>query len=388
MKWAFITRGLSSQNGYGNLTRSYFNSLIELLGEDNVFAVNLNSDSSLPMKKGELCFACKQSRINKLLQILSLNSPPVDNRMKRNIAEFISANSIQVVFVSDATYGSIEKEIKKKCKGVIIISLHHDIVRRMYISEIKKGSIQPSYIPTALVASYGEYLSAQYSNYHITLNNRDSSLFREIYGINSDFQIPICIEEPHIGLRDENSLFSNQEGKTVLLFVGAKYFANIHGVKWFIDEVSGKLNNCEIYIVGGVKDGLNIECIKSNIHIVGYVDDLEKYYISADIVIAPIFEGGGMKVKTAEAFAYGKALIGTSESLQGYSDFCDETVNRYIRVANNSEEFVYEINNYINGKYPKYHEPVREIYERYFSMRAMQTKIEELVKIVEMENLQ
>ncbi len=37
-----------------------------------------------------------------------------------------------------------------------------------------------------------------------------------------------------------------------------------------------------------------------------------------DYIISPIFVGGGMKVKTCEALMYGKNIIGTSESFEGY----------------------------------------------------------------------
>lgn len=55
-----------------------------------------------------------------------------------------------------------------------------------------------------------------------------------------------------------------------------------------------------------------------NISIVGAVDDLAHCYAGACCVVAPIFEGSGMKTKVAEALMFGKRIIGTSEAFSGY----------------------------------------------------------------------
>ena len=49
------------------------------------------------------------------------------------------------------------------------------------------------------------------------------------------------------------------------------------------------------------------------------LDDLGEYYRNCDVVIAPIFEGSGMKTKTTEALMWGKYIIGTNESFCGFA---------------------------------------------------------------------
>lgn len=45
---------------------------------------------------------------------------------------------------------------------------------------------------------------------------------------------------------------------------------------------------------------------------------MAEYIYNADFLIAPIFEGSGMKLKTAEALMYGKTVFGTTEAFEGY----------------------------------------------------------------------
>ncbi|HWR58756.1 MAG TPA: glycosyltransferase family 4 protein, partial [Thermodesulfovibrionales bacterium] len=46
----------------------------------------------------------------------------------------------------------------------------------------------------------------------------------------------------------------------------------------------------------------------------GYVDDLDRLYASAKMVIAPIRYGAGCNIKLLEAMSYGKPIIATSKA--------------------------------------------------------------------------
>jgi glycosyltransferase involved in cell wall biosynthesis len=72
------------------------------------------------------------------------------------------------------------------------------------------------------------------------------------------------------------------------------------------------------YVGKGLEDVQELRGLAPNVQVVGSVDDLAEWYYRADAVIAPIFEGGGMKVKTAEALMYGRRVFGTGEALVGY----------------------------------------------------------------------
>ena len=71
------------------------------------------------------------------------------------------------------------------------------------------------------------------------------------------------------------------------------------------------------------------------IEIHGFVEDLYTFYAKADCVIAPIFEGSGMKTKTTEALMWGKFIIGTKEAFCGFDITDDIGV-----CCENSEDFI------------------------------------------------
>ena len=67
----------------------------------------------------------------------------------------------------------------------------------------------------------------------------------------------------------------------------------------------------------------------------------EEIYSQVDAMINPVFVGGGLKIKTLEALAYGKVLISTKEGAVGMGSPEDNG----IIIAENRAEF---INAFIN----------------------------------------
>lgn len=45
------------------------------------------------------------------------------------------------------------------------------------------------------------------------------------------------------------------------------------------------------------------------VEVVGPVDGLDEWYLNARAVVAPIFDGSGMKTKIAEALMFGKRIV-------------------------------------------------------------------------------
>ena len=68
------------------------------------------------------------------------------------------------------------------------------------------------------------------------------------------------------------------------------------------------------------------------------------------VVIAPIFDGSGMKTKVAEALMYGKRIIGTREAFSGYEDIAEEVG----WVCNTKEEFVAALRTVEGESYPAF----------------------------------
>ena len=120
------------------------------------------------------------------------------------------------------------------------------------------------------------------------------------------------------------------------LFVGGTFYANQAGIFWFVENVVPYIS-MKTYIVGRGFEKFKSELeINENVVVVGEVDTLAQWYHDAYFVVAPIFDGSGMKTKVAEALMYGKKIIGTPEAFSGYEDIVKQAGN----VCDSADEFV------------------------------------------------
>jgi glycosyltransferase involved in cell wall biosynthesis len=53
----------------------------------------------------------------------------------------------------------------------------------------------------------------------------------------------------------------------------------------------------------------------------GYVENLDAEYASADVVVAPVVAGGGWQTKISEAMEHGKPVVATRFACRGFRSF-------------------------------------------------------------------
>ena len=146
----------------------------------------------------------------------------------------------------------------------------------------------------------------------ICITKRDAERTLELYGRKANAIIPVSFHD-----RYEEKNINLLNGKE-LLFIGSLFPPNYDGIKWFVENVMSKLPNVHLTIVGKGFEKVKNELTRSNVSIVGTVNNLDEYYYKYPVIVMPIRYGKGMKVKTAEALMFAKIIIGSSEAFEGY----------------------------------------------------------------------
>lgn len=242
----------------------------------------------------------------RIKNFLLLQSYGLTNMVSQSFDNLLNDNKYDFIFFDGSTYGGLVKKANKK--GIRSICFFHNVERKYYKDKARltKSLLDRFIIPYIV---YNERKSVRYSDYIITLNERDSDELMTAYGRSADFIWPTSFPSAEIN----GSIASNEP---YLLFVGTNFFANVEAVRFIIEKLSSQ-SKFPIKIVGSVCDYFKCRLMPENVEFVGKVDDLAPWYRGAIAMLLPILSGSGLKTKTIEALSYGKYIIGSPEAFEG-----------------------------------------------------------------------
>lgn len=382
MRVLFISNELENKSGGGMVMRSYLKLFQNIVGRENVviFSVVKSEQSKGDIKKYKKIYS--PNPIIKIKNCIFHWNSKINLSIEGFLNEIIENEQIDVVFLGRSTDGRFVKTIKEN-KDIPIISFFHDIFPMVISGRIQNDKIRAIiHMPSLIAMCYSEKYCAEKSNACLVLNQRDYEAFRHYYGKFPTMIAPIICDDKCKNLEAEmvKKLRIGNEDTLILCFVGAYFTPNIHGLEWFCNKVLPNLSqNIELWIVGNNMELMaDRSCVKDRrIKIIGTVDSLNSYYISCDIVIAPIFEGTGMKTKTAEALMYGKTIIGTPESFCGYDLYGFEK-----DICSDEKEFIERIEYYEKNRPDRFLEEKRRIYLDKHSVIQMESKVKHLIESI------
>jgi glycosyltransferase involved in cell wall biosynthesis len=105
-----------------------------------------------------------------------------------------------------------------------------------------------------------------------------------------------------------------------LIFSGSfSYIANYEAMQWFIGKVYPMIREQipDVHLIStGDHANLPLPSLE-NVTLTGYVDDIKSLIASCDVSLAPIWSGGGTRLKILEAMALGTPVVATSKGAEG-----------------------------------------------------------------------
>jgi glycosyltransferase involved in cell wall biosynthesis len=284
----------------------------------------------------------------------------VNKKSISRIVKNIEDSNVDKVLIDGSNLGRLAKEIKNICPTVKIYTFFHNVEAKFFLGAFRQQKSFYSLI-IFLINYIAEKKSIKYSDYIICLSERDSCLLGKWHGRIADYVSPMSIQDKYT-----NQYIVEKPSADFALFVGGDFYANISGVRWYVENVAPNIN-IETYIVGKGMDKFKEEFeANGNIKVIGEVDSLENFYLRSTFVVAPIFDGSGMKTKIAEALMFGKKVIGTSEAFSGY----ERVSNIAGEVCNSAQEFINAINNSNNMVVSNFDSKLREAYKDNYSFSA------------------
>lgn len=377
-KVMFVSRELTGTSGAAVGAKMHLNVLKAIVGISNIYIIDLCARTKPERRQNFIAYGKYKNKWERLKRTLEGNTFYISNEIISEVCSIIGQREIGFVFVDDSILGKLVAAIKKRFPEIPVVSFYHDVKAELYPKWMQRCKWYDKI--NYRIAIKEEMVNFRNTDCNIVLNRKEDVFLKKHYGGTADYYLPVCVEKmPH----SQVDPYADN-GKRHILFVGTSYYPNIQGIKWFCETIFCKIReNYDIWIVGKGLEILKEDFCDRDVQVIGFVEELAGYYSFADVVIAPLKDGGGMKIKTAEAISFGKTFVGSSESLEGYYEEMNEDIIGVSVFRCDTVEQYLEAFDTISTKFAgKQHLSLTELYDKKFSSEAAIRTMKEIMESI------
>lgn len=221
----------------------------------------------------------------------------------------LSSGDFDLVHVDEL---SVARALGPACTAPALIH-HHKLDARLLLdlSERRLGVTDGE---VAKVRALEKKVARAYSS-HATCSKEEASYLEERYEVRCAV-VPNGVDADHY-----KPPSSPRDPETVLFFGTLSYEANVHGLEWFVHEVMPLLQrvrpSLRLQIVGSDPSPRVLALSSEHVEVIGPVPDPLPALQRASCSIAPLFIGGGTRIKILESLAAGCPVVSTAVGAEG-----------------------------------------------------------------------
>lgn len=221
-----------------------------------------------------------------------------------------------VVFESTFTAPYIDL-IKKNSKAILMMRSHNVEFQLWEDRILNESSSIKRFLLNQPVKQLKQFELNELKKFDVvsTISMSDKAFFNSYIGLNKTIYIPFGISLP-----DEFVIDDDTENKIV--FLGAlDWEPNLNGLKWFLDGVWPliQVRNPKIqFHIGGRNAPKDFSSqLPEGVTFHGEVADAHSFILSGRLMVVPLFEASGIRIKIIEGLALGQVIATTSKGAQG-----------------------------------------------------------------------
>jgi glycosyltransferase involved in cell wall biosynthesis len=275
-----------------------------------------------------------------------------------------TVSSPDLIFIDSSLLGPIVPSLRKCYPKAQIATFFHNVESTAYFSVMARAN--PASWLRLLSMYRAERTAATGSDYRIALSNSDSRLLKRMFGVESDAIWPITYPAADLVPCRREIL------EDYVLFVGGYYKPNLEAIAYLASRIAPYVKK-KIVVAGFDLYKIQSQYANhSNLIVLSSPPSLASLYQYANLVVAPIFSGGGVKTKIIEALSYGRAVVASSEAANGFENIS----SRALHIATSDTDYINAIN--AASTIEADLEIVAE-FESYFSVKAKVALVRNLI---------
>jgi polysaccharide biosynthesis protein PslH len=301
----------------------------------------------------------------------------ITSTVEKNLVHRLSDVSPDCVFIDGSNLGRLARIIRNANVKVPIVTFYHNVETRFFFDALCAA---PSLRALGVLLSntIAERCATYHSDIRVMLNDRDSLQLGKVHGRQGTDLLPMMV--PDFYYKGAAKM-----GRPLIekyaLFVGGSFYANVEGLAWYAENIASR-SPIPTMVIGRGMEAHRIRLEQwGGLCVIGEVEDLAPWYAHAQIVVAPILSGSGMKTKTAEALMHGKPILGTPEAFVGFR--IGWTTK--LKVCEEPGQFLDALQNAAKEE-AGYDHSLRAHYEKYHSDKMLRSRLTQLLKSILQNN--
>lgn len=239
------------------------------------------------------------------------------NNAREQLINLLKSNDFDVVIFEGLFMWQYLPTVKNFSNAKIIFR-PHNVENEIYYQryQIEKNPFKKTYL---------FLLAKRTFNYEVNVINKydkitpiceeDNSFFSYHGNIKPSLTLLPGLAVPDCSRSDSLPL------RNILFFGSLDWQPNIEAVKFLIREVLPLTVDFKLVVAGRNASSTLAEYLKkhNNVIFLGEISSPDLIYCRGEIVVTPIFNGGGVKIKILEALSYRKVVVACSHAVRGLS---------------------------------------------------------------------
>ena len=197
----------------------------------------------------------------------------------------------------------------------------------------------------------------------------------EAFGIHHGWSGPVDVVPNVVDVDSYDELFDRRmthPGTGMLFPATFSYPPNEIGARFLLDEIVPLLPEVPLTLAGAGPAPSLIEAADGHARVTGAIPDMRPELGAAAVMVVPLFEGGGTRLKVLEGFAAGLPVVATTKAVEGL----DVVDGEHVLIADDPAAFASAVRQALDPEVAaRLRTAGRDLVERSYSVSAVASKL-------------
>lgn len=243
-----------------------------------------------------------------------------DKSLLSEFENIIESKNIDILHCDHSAMMPVATYLKNKYSIPVALRLHNI----EWTIWDRYASVIPSYHPKSIyISSQSKKLKRDETKYYsiadvcFAITEEDKKRALQMVS-----KANVCVATAGVNLEEwKPSKEYTKSQNTLVLATNYDWVHNVDGVIWFIESVLPLVKehypDTKLQLIGKNPPERLKQYADNSVEILGFVPSVKEYLQKANVYIAPLFVGGGIRIKILEAMAMQLPVVATSVSAEG-----------------------------------------------------------------------